>query len=226
MAENKKPFLLYADQRNQFDMLPDETAGKLIKHLFAYINDEDPKSDDILLNVAFAPIKATLKRDLKKYEEIKEKRIKAGKASAAKRQHMSTHVKSVQQCSTNPTVSVSDSDSVSVSDKKNNKYSEDVRTCFRNCLEFFQGLEPKSKSATDKWMNTIKLLHEKDGYSFDQIQQVVKWARNDSFWKNNFLALTKLRREDKDGVRYFLRFNEKVQQKPSKAPNNAHLFMP
>ena len=71
----------------------------------------------LLLNIAFEPIKMALKRDLKKYEQIKEKRSLAGKKSAEQRQQNSTNstsVESVQQTSTNPTVS--DSDNVSVID--------------------------------------------------------------------------------------------------------------
>ena len=58
--------------------LPDDKAGQLIKHLFAYVNDENPETDDILIKAVFAQIKATLKRDLKKWEGKKEERSKSG----------------------------------------------------------------------------------------------------------------------------------------------------
>lgn len=79
MAENKKGFILYADQKELFTQLTDELAGKLIKHIFRYVNDEDPISDDIIINIAFTPIKQHLKRDLDKFNETKERRSKAGK---------------------------------------------------------------------------------------------------------------------------------------------------
>jgi len=79
MAKDKKGFILYAYQKELFDTLTEEQAGKLIKHIFAYVNDEDPESDDVLTKLAFIPIKQQLKRDLKKFEEIKEKRSEAGK---------------------------------------------------------------------------------------------------------------------------------------------------
>jgi hypothetical protein len=62
--EGKKSFVLYTDQREVFEELDDELAGKLIKHIFAYVNDENPETDDLLINAVFANIKATLKRDL------------------------------------------------------------------------------------------------------------------------------------------------------------------
>jgi hypothetical protein len=68
MAKDKKSFILYCDQQGVFNMLPDEQAGKLIKHIFAYVNDEEPTSEDLLLTIAFESIKTQLKRDLRKYE--------------------------------------------------------------------------------------------------------------------------------------------------------------
>jgi hypothetical protein len=62
-----------------FDELSDEDAGKLIKHIFAYVNDEDPITEDKLLKVAFLPIKTQLKRDLKIWDEKKSQRAEAGK---------------------------------------------------------------------------------------------------------------------------------------------------
>lgn len=51
MADNKKSFLLYCDQREQFDQLTDEQAGKLVKHLFAYVNCITPEVPDNLKNL-------------------------------------------------------------------------------------------------------------------------------------------------------------------------------
>ena len=78
MAENKKSFTAYCDWKETFDSLPDEKAGQLIKHVFSYVNDENPQTDDILIKAVFAQIKATLKRDLKKWENKKLERSKAG----------------------------------------------------------------------------------------------------------------------------------------------------
>lgn len=123
MAEGKKSFVLYSDQRTIIDMLSDEKAGKLLKHMFAYVNDENPVSDDPLILLAFEPIKLQMKRDLIKWENTKGVRSEAGKASAearrlAKEQQQnatnSTNVNFVQQSSTNSTVNVNDNVTVNV----------------------------------------------------------------------------------------------------------------
>lgn len=113
MAENKKSFIAYADWKETFDALDNEKAGELIKHIFAYVNDENPISEDMLINAVFANIKHTLKRDLKKWEKQHEQRKKAGKKSAEVRQRNSTVVNGR---------SVSSTDSVSVSVNVNDIY--------------------------------------------------------------------------------------------------------
>ena len=52
----------------RFSKLPDDKAGQLVfKHILSYVNDLDPLSDDLILNIAFEPIKQQLKR-LKAWE--------------------------------------------------------------------------------------------------------------------------------------------------------------
>ena len=117
MATNKKSFILYADIKTTIDKLDNEYAGKLFKHILAYVNDENPTTDDLLLEVAFEPIKRQFKRDLEKWQQIKSKRSEAGKASAESRKQKATKptsVESVQQSSTNPTVNVNVNDNVNV----------------------------------------------------------------------------------------------------------------
>ena len=85
MAKDKKSFILYVDQKDLFNKLPDDIAGKLIKHIYAYVNDEDPKAEELIIEIAFEPIKQQLKRDLKLFEDVKVKRSEAGKVGASKR---------------------------------------------------------------------------------------------------------------------------------------------
>lgn len=73
MAKNKKSFILYCDYIHTFNQLPDDVAGKLIKHLFEYVNDENPETDELIIKAVFEPIKQQLKRDLKKYEGIQDR---------------------------------------------------------------------------------------------------------------------------------------------------------
>lgn len=63
---------MYVDLIHTIEKLTDEQAGKLFKHVLRYVNDKNPESDQFT-EVVFEPIKQTLKRDLEKYEGIRER---------------------------------------------------------------------------------------------------------------------------------------------------------
>jgi hypothetical protein len=111
MAEGKKSFVLYSDQKELFEHLSDEQAGKLIKHILRYVNDENPTCDDAVVNLAFIAIKSSLKRDLEKWERQIKQRKEAGKKSAESRKRNSTTVNERTRNSTdNVSVSVNVND--------------------------------------------------------------------------------------------------------------------
>ena len=85
MAQDKKSFILYSDSQGLINQLPDDVAGRLLKHIYAYVNDENPITDELLLNIAFEPIKMQFKRDLKKWEETKDSKSINGKMGNLKR---------------------------------------------------------------------------------------------------------------------------------------------
>jgi hypothetical protein len=70
MAEGKNKIIVYRDWITTFDPLTDDEAGRLIKHFFRYVNDQNPEAPDRLTSLLFEPIKQTLKRDLRRYEKI------------------------------------------------------------------------------------------------------------------------------------------------------------
>ena len=128
MATDKKGFILYADQKALFDQLPNEKAGELIKFIFSYVNDENPISEDLIINLAFTPIQQQLKRDLVKYEETKQSRSKAGKAGANKRWQNITEDSKGIPAITKIADNVNDTDNVkdkvinNIDDRKNKFY--------------------------------------------------------------------------------------------------------
>tara|TARA_R110001592_G_scaffold102342_3_gene289042 strand:+ start:441 stop:1064 length:624 start_codon:yes stop_codon:yes gene_type:complete len=148
MAKGKKSFVLYTDQIGIFSKLTDEQAGLLIKHIYAYCNDEEPKGD-FVTELAFESIKQALKRDLRKFEDVKVKRSEAGKKSAEVRKKQkstkSTSVKSVQQSSTKSTVSVNDSVNVNVS------VNEKVNDILKRKQSFRQSLTDFNKENLNKY---------------------------------------------------------------------------
>lgn len=84
MADGKNSIIVYRDWKKIFDELSDDEAGKLIKHFFSYVNDENPILDDKYLKMAFLPIKSALQRDLKHWESVKERRSESGRIGGLK----------------------------------------------------------------------------------------------------------------------------------------------
>ncbi len=170
MSKDKKSFILYLDQQELFNKLPDEIAGKLIKHIFSYVNCENPEANDLLLDIAFSPIKQSLKRDLSKWQTHIQQRVEAGKKSAEKRandkQRNSTTVKTR---STNPTDSVNVSVSVSEVIKHlnmviNSKYKTSTKSHIENISarlndgHSVNDLKLVIDSKSKEWLNDPKMV--------------------------------------------------------------------
>ena len=115
MAKDKKSFILYSDAIHTVEKLSDTDAGQLLKHLLRYVNDQNPTTENPLVEIAFEPIKQQLKRDLVKFEDVKVKRSEAGKAGATKRwQEIANANKGIQ---TIANIAVNDNDNVNVISK-------------------------------------------------------------------------------------------------------------
>jgi hypothetical protein len=145
MAQNKKSFILYADQKGVFDQLPDELAGKLIKHILAYVNDENPISDNLIINIAFEPIKQSLKRDLRRWEDYIEKQSVNGKKGG--RPPKAKESQETQAFFEKP----KKADSVSVSDNDNvKKYKDSLNLWLQYKKEKKQTYKPTGLEALKK----------------------------------------------------------------------------
>ena len=193
MAKGKKSFILYADQRGVFDKLSNEQAGTLIKHIFSYVSDENPEGN-LITEIAFELIKQQLKRDLDHWENIKLKRSEAGKASAKSRsnklQQTSTHVKSVQQTSTNPTVNVNGN--VTVNDillEKETKELLQIWVSYRK--EIKKPIKSQSIEAISKKINENGFEKSKKiiNYSIENGYQGLFWDKDPAIKKKNNFGL-------------------------------------
>lgn len=69
MAEGKKSFVLYSDLIHSMKHLTLEQRGEVFTWILEYVNDENPKDKEGLMQGFIETIKQQLKRDLKKYEE-------------------------------------------------------------------------------------------------------------------------------------------------------------
>ena len=124
MAENKNKIIVYRDWITTFESLTDEEAGKLIKHFFMYINDQNPEPPDRIIKLLFEPIKQTLKRDLRKYEAICQRNRQNGESGGRPKKDNPSEPKKPSGIFTNRVEPDSDIDSDIDSNKEKEEEKE------------------------------------------------------------------------------------------------------
>lgn len=206
MADGKNTIVIYKDWKNIFEKLTDEESGRLIKHLFRFVNDENPESDR-LIELVFEPIKLTLKRDLKHWETVIEKRREAGKkggiaSGETRKQNEANEANAliVKQNEANEADSVIDIDSVIVIEKE--KKIDRIVFIEKIQKDFYQSLTPFVKefgrdtlrefyeywSEPNKSKTKIKFQLEK---TWDTRLRLLRWVSNDFGKKKTEQAATK-----------------------------------
>ena len=130
--EKKNSFVLYTDYRRQFDLLTDAELGQLIRAVMDYVETGQPPDLPAGPQMAFAFISAQIDRDMKKYQEVIEKRRAAGsaggkhKASKAKQEVASlANASTCYQAVTNLPDNENDNDNVNDIKKKDTKVSKE-----------------------------------------------------------------------------------------------------
>lgn len=61
-------------------------------------------------------------------------------------------------------------------------------------------MDSKNQPDTQKWANDIRLMHERDARSYEDIKRIIEWCQQDSFWQDNILSASKLRKQFKQLV--------------------------
>jgi len=226
MATDKKSFVLYADLITNIDHLTNEEKGILFNHLLEYVNDMNPVLTDRVVLSAWKFIQSQLKRDLRKFEDVKVKRSDAGKESARLRAlnkeeqnpTKSTSVECVQQTLTNPTDNVNENVNVNVNDINNKSiktlkvFKQEILDCYDSCINYFpDDLVPKGQKEIYNWLDAIEKLNRLDKWKFEDITAIVAKTREDPFWQKNFLSIAKLRTKDKEGLQYINVFYNKFR---------------
>lgn len=104
---------------------------------------------------------------------------------------------------TNDINNVRDSENESPKDEspekeKSKTYKYDERQMMLAKLLFKKIREnnPKAKEPNmESWANTFRLMMERDGREGKEIQNVILWSQQDSFWYKNILSADKLRKQ-------------------------------
>lgn len=201
--EGKKSFVLYTDQREVFDELSDQDAGRLIKHIFAYVNDENPSTDDLLLKVAFLPIKTQLKRDLRIWDEKKQQRAEAGRKGGVAKAN------NAKQNLANPSNATNDvanlAVNVNVNDNVNDIYIQtgrDLKVNEESHNQIFRNLWTSSI-----WLEGIAMKHK---VTTKEVQDHLNEFRTECILKDE------LKVNEKDAKEHFINWIKRGNPFPDK----------
>ncbi|MFY0655053.1 MAG: hypothetical protein JXQ96_23695 [Cyclobacteriaceae bacterium] len=182
MAEGKKSFQMYTEWIEVFNELDNEDAGELIKHIFKYVNDENPETKNKLVSLSFIQIKQQLKRDLKKWEM----KIKVNRANGSKggRPKNPKEPKKTERLILKPKKPVEVEVKVEVKEEVNKYNIEARKLAFKESLfKYVEEYTTKTvKDFYEYWSehgdNDKKMRYEKEK-SFGVKRRLSTWAKND-----------------------------------------------
>lgn len=144
----KDSFILYLEQKEIFETLSDNEAGKLIKAIFEYESTGQLPKLSKTLNLVFIPIKNALDRNKEKYQKVVERNKKNIRKRWNKENTKNTtgkngipkNTKNTDNDSDNDNDNDNERDSDSVHDSDNDSVSDnDVRASQEKVYTFLKG---------------------------------------------------------------------------------------
>lgn len=187
MAENKKSFLFYVDWKEIFNELELDKKGELIDYILKYVSDENPVNLEGVLKMALIPIKAQLKRDLKKWQLFVDKQsFNGAKGGRPKTQETQAFFKKPKKAVTDTVT-----DTVTVNVKVNDTVKENIdsrKLKFASTLEPFKDVYGISMVGeffeywTEPNKSNIKFRQELEK-TWSLERRLQTWARNDKGFK-------------------------------------------
>ncbi len=197
----KESFILYAGMWLPIKCLSDEQLGQLFRAIYEYhTSGQEPAADSSIL-VPFLFFKNQFMLDEKKYQLIVDRNRQNGqKGGRPKKPKKPSGISGLSEKPKKP-----DNDK----DNGNEKDNVNEIVLYEKICQFFPEKFLPDKNEKKKWLNDLRLLMERDGLTENEIIDMVKWARQDDFWKANFLSVRKLRKKNREGIPYFMVFQEK-----------------
>lgn len=182
----KDSFILYTAQKAMIDKLTDEQAGKLIKAIFSYVenNEENPELD-FALDLVFTSFKISLDKDKKKYEETCEARARAGSKGGKQKvanQAKGSKSKQNKQKVANQADYEYEYDS-SYEEEKKIKKENDFSFIASEIIDFLNTQSGCSYKANTKATQDHIRARLKEGYTVDDFKKVI--ASKATEWGNN-----------------------------------------
>ena len=220
MAKDKKSVLLYCDIIHTVEKMDNETAGEFFKHYLRYINDLNPTTDNMVVDIAFESVKQNLKRDLKKYENICERNsLNGSKGGRPKKPKKPSGLIGNPK---EPKKADTDNDTDTDIDINNNTSAKADGIDFDLLLNFINKTLNKNFRTINKTLQAKFKARLKDGYTKEDIQKAILGASKASFHKeSNYKHLRPEFFSRADKIDMYSNSNTKVNQ--TLAEQSAHI---
>lgn len=122
-----------------------------------------------------------------------------------------SNVKEVSNISLTPhKEKLKDNSNNTITNNKELIYNELIEKSFSHIINLFPlAVQPRTAVDIKNWKICLDKLERIDNYDMRAIYYIVKKVRSDDFWKENFFSILKLRKKNKDGVKYIDMFRAK-----------------
>ncbi|BBN99187.1 hypothetical protein [Sporolactobacillus terrae] len=106
-----------------------------------------------------------------------------------------------------------------------NKFDDAQMTLAKKLFNRIREHDPNYKQPNlEKWANDIRLMMERDNRTYNEIDKVIDWCQDDSFWYKNILSTGKLREQfGRLRMEYlddWKKKKEAVEQAKNRSPND------
>ena len=81
-----------------------------------------------------------------------------------------------------------------LSSKKKNTFEEVDKNLAELLCQKIKAINPKQKVNLDRWALDFNKIRRLDGYSFEELSEIINKAHNDEFWRKNILSPEKVRK--------------------------------
>jgi len=126
----KNSFIMYCDSSKQINMLSDQQAGRLLKAILEYTsNGVVTEFGDPMIELVFSYIQGHIDRDSQKWEDVRQKRVMAGRKGGKATQANACFAKQSQAnqaVNVNDNVNANENDNVTVNETVNDNGDKSV----------------------------------------------------------------------------------------------------
>lgn len=161
-------------------------ASQISKHTPYSINEIENAIDELLKEkVCYLDGDYLCQKRMIRDNEISLKRSEAGKKGGGNPNFVNKVVKTKPQTNTEYEI----------------EYVNEVENIYNNVIKIFpENLHPKDKN---DWYVELDKLIRIDKKNPDEIIDVITWTRQDEFWSSHFLSILKLRKKNREKIKYY-----------------------